>query len=254
LKQAGDPELERKRSKGADSQEQNNMAWLTTFNDLVTLLMVFFVLVFTMSSIDAVKIKDFKTSLQSGLGVLEAGKKLGVGLNNTLNPNQSSQPVNPSADANSARLQTEEAVRVEDTLTALESEFGIKASFTQKGVLIRLDDSILFDFGRAEINVSGYPVLDKIAAVIQDIRNPVRIEGHTDNVPIATKQFPSNWELSTARAVQVLKYFITAGEIEPRRLSAVGYGEAKPVSPNDTPDNRAKNRRVEIVLVTEDGE
>jgi chemotaxis protein MotB len=246
--------LDRKRVKSADSQEQNNMAWLTTFNDLITLLMVFFVLVFTMSSIDAVKIKDFKTSLQSGLGVLEAGKKLSVGLTSPIKPNQSPQPLNPSTDANNTQMQTEAAVRVEDTLTSLESEFGIKATFTKKGVLISLDDSILFDFGRAEINASGYPVLDKIAAVIQNIRNPVRVEGHTDNVPIATKRFPSNWELSTARAVRVLKYFIAAGEIEPRRLSAVGYGESKPVSPNDTPKNRTQNRRVEIVLITEDGE
>jgi len=246
--------LDRKRAKSADSQEQNNMAWLTTFNDLVTLLMVFFVLVFTMSSIDAVKIKDFKTSLQSGLGVLEAGKKLSVGFNNPIKPTQSLQSLNPTTDSNNTQMQTAAAVRVEDTLTSLESEFGIKATFTKKGVLISLDDSILFDFGKAEINASGYPVLDKIAAVIQDIRNPVRIEGHTDNIPITTRRFPSNWELSTARAVQVLKYFIATGEIEPRRLSAVGYGEAKPVSPNDTPEYRAKNRRVEIVLVTKDGE
>ena len=244
--------MDRKRASGADSQAQNNMGWLTTFNDLVTLLMVFFVLVFTMSSIDAVRIKDFKTSLQSGLGVLEAGKQLAVGFTSPVKPRHTPQPLNPSTDTNNT--QSEVANRVEDTLTSLESEFGIKATFSKKGVLISLDDSILFDFGRAEINASGYPVLDKIAAVIQNIRNPVRIEGHTDNVPIATRRFPTNWELSTARAVQVLKYFIAAGQIEPRRLSAVGYGEAKPVSPNDTPENRTKNRRVEIVLVTEDGE
>ena len=240
--------------KRAESQDQNSMGWLTTFNDLVTLLMVFFVLVFTMSSIDAVKIKDFKTSLQSGLGVLEAGKQLAVGITNALQPNQSPQSLNPSADPTQTPVQSETAERIEDTLTSLESEYGINATFTKKGVLISLDDSILFDFGKAEINAAGFPVLDKISAVIRGIRNPVRIEGHTDNVPIATWRFPSNWELSTARAVQVLKYFITAGQIDPRRLSAVGYGEAKPVSPNDTPENRARNRRVEIVLVTKDGE
>ena len=244
----------RKRLKNAESQEQNNMGWLTTFNDLVTLLMVFFVLVFTMSSIDAVKIKDFKTSLQSGLGVLEAGRQLAVGFTNAMQPNQKPQSLDPSDDPGQTQMQTETADRVEDTLTSLESDYGITATFTKKGVLISLEDSILFDFGKAEINASGYPVLDKIATVVQSIRNPVRIEGHTDNVPIATWRFPSNWELSTARAVQVLKYFITAGKIEPQRLSAVGYGEAKPVSPNDTPENRAKNRRVEIVLVTKDGE
>jgi chemotaxis protein MotB len=78
------------------------------------------------------------------------------------------------------------------------------------------------------------------------------VEGHTDNVPIHTRQFPSNWELSTARAVNVLKYFADADRIDPRRLSAVGYGESKPLVNNDSPRNRAKNRRVEIVLIKED--
>jgi chemotaxis protein MotB len=171
-----------------------------------------------------------------------------------MQPNQKPQSLDPSDNPSQTQMQTETADRVEDTLTSLESAYGITATFTKKGVLISLEDSILFNFGKAEINASGYPVLDKIATVIQSIRNPVRIEGHTDDIPISTWRFPSNWELSTARAVQVLKYFITAGKIEPQRLSAVGYGEAKPVSPNDTPENRAKNRRVEIVLVTKDGE
>jgi chemotaxis protein MotB len=81
---------------------------------------------------------------------------------------------------------------------------------------------------------------------------PIRVEGHTDNVPIYTKRFPSNWELSTVRAVNVLKYFADAGGIDPRRLSAVGYGESKPLVANISPQSRAKNRRVEIVLIKED--
>jgi chemotaxis protein MotB len=81
---------------------------------------------------------------------------------------------------------------------------------------------------------------------------PIRVEGHTDNVPIHTKRFPSNWELSTIRAVNVLKYFANEGRIDPRRLSAVGYGESKPLVANNSPRDRAKNRRVEIVLLKED--
>ena len=105
----------RKLPQRAESQDQNSMGWLTTFNDLVTLLMVFFVLVFTMSSIDAVKIKDFKTSLQSGLGVLEAGKQLAVGVTNALQPNQSPQSLNPSADPTQTPVQSETADRIEFT-------------------------------------------------------------------------------------------------------------------------------------------
>ena len=88
--------------------------------------------------------------------------------------------------------------------------------------------------------------------MIQKTSNHVRVEGHTDNVPINTKRFPSNWELSTSRAVNVIKYFIRQRKVKPQRLSAVGYGESKPVFSNDTPENRARNRRVEIVIVTKD--
>jgi chemotaxis protein MotB len=93
--------------------------------------------------------------------------------------------------------------------------------------------------------------LDKIADALDKIPYAVRVEGHTDNVPIQTRGFPSNWELSVARAVNVVKYFAEVSNIDPKRLSAVGYGESRPVASNDTRPNRAKNRRVEIFLLTE---
>jgi chemotaxis protein MotB len=93
--------------------------------------------------------------------------------------------------------------------------------------------------------------LDKIAQALTNVPFSLRVEGHTDNVPIQTKRFPSNWELSIARAVNVVKYFAQVSNIDPQRLSAVGYGESRPVVENDTPSNRAKNRRVEILLLTE---
>ena len=110
---------------------------------------------------------------------------------------------------------------------------------------------MLFDFGKAAINPGGLDFLNKLAALIQKVPYPVRVEGHTDNVPIRTVRFPSNWELSIARAVSVVKYFAESGKINPQRLSAVGYGETRPLMPNDSTTNRARNRRVEIVLVTE---
>ncbi|MGD9150174.1 MAG: flagellar motor protein MotB, partial [Desulfobacterales bacterium] len=119
---------------------------------------------------------------------------------------------------------------------------------------LTFEDQILFDFGKATINPAGHGLLAQLAKSIQQVPNAVRIEGHTDNVPIQTKRFPSNWELSVARAVNVVKYFAEAGKIDPRRLSAVGYGESRPLVANDTPANRQKNRRVEILLLTEDKE
>jgi chemotaxis protein MotB len=124
----------------------------------------------------------------------------------------------------------------------------IKVVQTPKGLFITLSDGILFQSGVSELRPEGYPVLDKIIQVLQSNRLDVRIEGHTDNVTIRSGRFPSNWELSIARAVHVVKYFTDAGKIAPQRLSAVGYGESKPLYPNDSPQNREKNRRVEIIL------
>jgi chemotaxis protein MotB len=139
-------------------------------------------------------------------------------------------------------------------IKSMEADFGIQVTEMQHGTRLTFEDQILFDFGKANINPAGHGLLAQLAKAIQQVPNAVRIEGHTDNVPIQTKRFPSNWELSVARAVNVVKYFAEAGKIDPRRLSAVGYGESRPLVANDTPANRQKNRRVEILLLTEDKE
>ncbi len=221
--------------------------WLTTFNDLITLLMVFFVLLFTMSSIDIKKLKDFQNALQSGLGVLKEGQRVSVGL--------TEPPITPS-DVESVMIleEIEEKVpnEIRDFVKAFDSEPEITATYTKKGVLITLSNTILFQFGMADINPESFPVLDKIAAIISKTLESVRVEGHTDNVPVIhSRRFPSNWELSIKRAVNVVKYFVEIGKIPPQRLSAVGYGESKPLFPNDTTEHRAANRRVEILLEME---
>ena len=225
--------------------------WLTTFNDLVTLLMVFFVLLFTMGSMDNNLMKEFQNALQSGLGVLGAGSKVSIAVN------ESPQPVSQSGALPSGQAETAPADGksmedpVEDALSEIAGEPGINVRHTSQGACISFEDELLFDFGKASINSNGFLLLDKMAALLQKLPGTVRVEGHTDNVPIHTQRYPSNWDLSTARAVSVLKYLIDVGGINPHRLSAVGYGESRPMAPNDSPADRAKNRRVEIVLVME---
>ena len=141
---------------------------------------------------------------------------------------------------------------IEKAMASLDDQKGIRVFYTERGARLRFEDAILFDFGRADINPAGFSFLDRISGVIHQIQGPVRIEGHTDDVPINTKRFPSNWELSTARAVNVVKYFVESCNIKPQRLSAVGYGQSKPLFSNDSAEHRAKNRRVEIVLVREE--
>ena len=145
----------------------------------------------------------------------------------------------------------QEAIPIDEALKAFGAEPGINVSYSDQGAHITFEDFLLFDFGKANINPGGLAFLDKMAALIEKIPYPVRVEGHTDNVPIHTARYPSNWELSIARAVNVVKYFAQSGKINPQRLSAVGYGQTRPLVLNDSPVNRTRNRRVEIVIVTE---
>ena len=241
----------RRTPKNSERGGGNSAGWLTTFNDLVTLLMVFFVLLFTMSSIDTKQMQDFQYALQSGLGLLEAGKSVNVRIKEGQPvedmSHKKTQPegVKRSKSSNTTGLLSEALVK------SLEADFGIKVDHIREGIRLSFADQILFDFGKAHINPVGRALLNQVARAIRQMPDPVRVEGHTDNIPIQTAHFPSNWELSVARAVNVVKYFIESGNIDPHRLSAVGYGESRPLVANDTPANRMKNRRVEILLLTE---
>lgn len=242
-----------RRSRGnSEGEDSNSAGWLTTFNDLVTLLMVFFVLLFTMSSVDSKKMNNFKYALQSGLGILETGQKVSISVKET-------QPIDDMTHISTQAegLKTKQGDgqpggELADQIRRLvEADLDIEVSDTHQGTRLSFEDQVLFDFGKAVINPAGFTFLDTIANALTKIPYAVRVEGHTDNVPIQTRHFPSNWELSVARAVNVVKYFAEFSKINPQRLSAVGYGESRPVVPNDTLPNRAKNRRVEILLLTE---
>ncbi|HDD35654.1 MAG TPA: hypothetical protein ENF30_02510 [Candidatus Desulfofervidus auxilii] len=123
----------------------------------------------------------------------------------------------------------------------------IHLGITKRGLIVSLGADLLFSPGSADLRPHTYPILERVAMLISSCDNPVRIEGYTDNTPIHTPRFPSNWELSGARAIAVLKFFLDEG-IPAKRMVAVGYGETNPLFPNDTPEHKAKNRRVWIIL------
>ena len=125
----------------------------------------------------------------------------------------------------------------------------ISVAYTAEGLVMRLSDHALFNAGVADISPQAIPLLQKIGAIVAETAYEVRVEGHTDDMPIKTNRYPSNWELSTARAVNVLRYIIDAYRIPSERLSAAGFGEYQPLAANDSLMNRAKNRRVEIVIL-----
>ncbi len=249
-----------------EPEENRNAAWLTTFNDMMTLLMVFFVLIFSMSTLDINRTEGLIENLQSALGVMMAGRRVSIAVTDVPDKDAFEQNANggderrPPGDAQlkEALQQAWAAARQPKSpelakfMQELNADPDIQARFTREGVNLSLENSVLFKPGQADIDPRGYAVLDKIAARLKTLPNRIRIEGHTDDVPIATELYPSNWELSVARAVNVLKYLVKAGPILPVRMSAVGYGDSRPLYSNATAKGRAGNRRVEIILVSED--
>lgn len=242
----------RRLRRNLENEGSKKSIWLTTFNDLVTLLMVFFVLLFTMSTVDTKKMADFQYALQSGLGILEAGNKVSISVKKTQPVEDMSHIMTQAEGEQDKPGSSQPGGKWVDQIRQLtEADPDIQVTHTHQGTRLSFEDQVLFNFGRAAINTAGFAFLDKIADALNKIPYAVRVEGHTDNVPIQTRRFPSNWELSVARAVNVVKYFAEVSNIDPKRLSAVGYGESRPVAANDTRPNRAKNRRVEIFLLTE---
>jgi chemotaxis protein MotB len=215
----------------------NGQGWLTTFNDLATLLMVFFVLLFAMGSLDVRRFKNFQNALQSAMGVLHEGRRVPVGL-----VSEEMKIETPSTETSQAPTDAN------DPLEQIQQTHGLEAKYTPRGIQLTLNDSLLFRSGSATLTTDGENLLQRVSRIIKPIGRRVRVEGHSDNVPIATARYPSNWELSTARAVNVVKYFVQQGRIDPGLLSAVGYADVKPRVSNDSEAQRAKNRRVEIIL------
>jgi chemotaxis protein MotB len=240
------------RRRGAE-ESTNTEAWLTTYSDLMSLLLCFFVLLFAFSAIDVVKFQEVIISMRGALGILEGGPAV-------LNANQLPVPSNPiQQDLPTGR--SHQIAQVAQKVSALLQEKGIAgevevAADYRRGVVIRFRDAVLFDFAKADIRPDSRDLLMGIADILKELPNEVVIEGHTDNIPvIRNSEFESNWDLSTKRSVRVLSFLIeSAGVGPPERLSASGYGEYRPLVANDSEHNRAQNRRVDIVLLVPDPE
>lgn len=231
---------------GMDKDVPDPAGWLITFNDLITLLLVFFVLLFATGRVRSQQSGMLVDSLQGALGVLLEGKKTGVQVERPIQrPEPSDRSVSDDDSGTGFRSSESSPDTVMDDLA---DDPEIQVIQTPRGYSITLSDGILFASGVAELRPEACPVLNKIIDAVRANHFAIRVEGHTDNVPIQSGRFPSNWDLSVARAVHVVKYFTEIGKIAPQRFSAVGYGASKPLYSNDSPVNREKNRRVEIIL------
>lgn len=233
-----------------DRMETGAPEWMTTFSDLMTLLLTFFVLLYSFSTLDAQKFKNIANALQSAL----TGQGAVTIFENDSPPgNIPIEDIDSNPD-NDQEVLSNEIKSIYDTVSRFIEKEGLEAEVTlradRRGVIIDIKDTILFDPGKAELKGNSRKVLDKITLLINEFDNEIIVEGHTDNVPINTYRFPTNWELSTTRATNVVRYFIEERGIDPKRLSVAGYGEYQPIAPNDSSKNRSLNRRVNILIVS----
>ena len=228
--------------------EKPNMGWLCTFNDMTTLLIVFFVLLFSMSDVKTEGKDVLAKALRAGIGVLGKGQKTEISSPSIFEPIVDPDPAEDSDDAGKADRENKNRQFLEKMRDALKDMGGADVVFSLDGIMINLSDKTLFNVGSADLLPGSYALLDRVIGMIKDIPVQIRVEGHTDNIPIYTRRFPSNWELSMARSLSVVHYFQDKGKFIPSRLSAAGYGEMKPIASNDTDEGRSANRRVEIFL------
>jgi len=247
--------MRRKRKKKENpSSRPGHERWLITYADLITLLMIFFVVLYTMSRIDAGKYEVLARSLHLQFRHAESVLELGDGV-----PEEPVAVVPPSTPdvpvADEARKREEREFR--ETLQMIEAfirdndlETDVSVGNTPAGIAIRLSDRLLFDLGSAVLRQSSYPVLDKLSELLARLEGAtISVQGHTDDLPVLPGgRFRDNWELSAGRALSVLRYFTEAKGLDERRFEVAGYADTRPVAPNSSEENRQLNRRVEIIV------
>ncbi|AXC14831.1 Flagellar motor rotation protein MotB [Acidisarcina polymorpha] len=235
----------------------NHERWLVSYADFITLMFAFFVVMYATSKADVKKQVQMADSIDSAFRTLglfqQTPTKNGAA---GLAHNQEG-PVTPMNIVSGEELMAPPAVKVDleklkerlsGMLSTQIAEHVVSMKIGRDGLVISLREAGFYDSGSAAIHTNSLPVLNRIATALASSPYDIRIEGHTDNVPIHTEQFDSNWELSTSRATRLTRIFV-ADSFAPYRLSASGYAEFHPVAPNDTADGRSQNRRVDIIVL-----
>lgn len=232
-------------------EHENHERWLVSYADFITLLFAFFVVMYSISSVNEGKFRTVSESIQAALRPMVSHPAADVHFN--LGDYKSSLIPTVGVKVQFVR-------RIEEILKKLNKDVQAKDNVTvaetDRGVMITIADSVLFESGRAEIRKEALPVLEGLAEVlaVNSTVKEIRVQGHTDNVPIRSTLFPSNWELSAVRAAMVTRVLTELYRVQPERVSAVGYAEFHAVADNLTPENRAKNRRVELLVLMNDPE
>ncbi|HEU0189162.1 MAG TPA: flagellar motor protein MotD [Gallionella sp.] len=234
-------------------EHDNHDRWMISYADFITLLFAFFVVMYSISSVNEEKYKTFGNSLSI------AFTKQPITASTSVVANQQDQTLKALVDMRTVRL-GEQQRKIQERMKNLTSGLSqvmaslikqrtVSINQTRRGVVIDISASTLFRTGEATLQPGMLNVLRQVAAVLSKEELPIEVEGHSDDIPIATAQFPSNWELSSARASSVVRMLIDNG-VPAKRLAVVGLASNQPLVPNDSPENRARNRRVTITIMS----
>jgi chemotaxis protein MotB len=253
--------------------------WVISYADFITMLLALFVVLYALSLIDIKNLQKFSNSVERyfppnkqkiyknaavpldipeqkrQLALIFNTTKADVKLDNIDISEQKEQINNLKYEVENINIKlNKEAVEFKNIEILIEKNLsdvkGLSVTRESRGLIIRLKDAVLFDAGSDIIKDKARVTLDRLAGVLKNIPNSIRVEGHTDNKPIKTSRFPSNWELSTARSTNIIKYLINNHKFSPEKLSAVGYGEYMPITSNSNIEGQATNRRVDFVILS----
>ena len=244
-----------------EEEPDNHERWLVTYADVLTLLMVLFIVLFSMSVVDKNKFEQLRMGLEEQFGTGPSLMDGGSGLqDDSVTPEQIALDVKAAVAALNEKKQRDSAVQAEssdleqvqrqitESLAAKGLAESVRFRIDERGLVVTIvTDQVLFELGSADLRPAGRTVLDGIGPALVPLSNPVTVEGHTDDLPINGGRFESNWELSTERATKVLRYLIDSSGLPPARMSAAGYADTRPIAAND-PATRGANRRVVVIV------
>lgn len=254
-----------KKKKHAHHEEHIDETWLIPYADLLTLLLALFIVLFASSQVDIKKFdqlaQSLNVALNGGVSFFEnpSPVKIPETTPQTTLPEKEEQKKQESEREKQQRekfqQETENLKKLQQSLDAYIKENQLtdklQTKLTDQGLMITILDNALFASGSAVVRPDARKLATEISGMLQQFPRQVIVAGHTDNIPIHTYEFPSNWDLSSKRALNFMKILLENSTLDPRKFSATGYGEYRPIAPNTTPEGRAKNRRVEVSILRE---
>ncbi|HZG73032.1 MAG TPA: flagellar motor protein MotB [Chondromyces sp.] len=231
--------------------EHIDESWLLPYSDLMTLLVALFIVLFASSSVDAQRFealsRAFNQVFEGGVGVMEYPNPVSQ---DTISTDEEIKESLNGLGKQEQRELSKMQDNVNQYIRENNLEEKVETSLTGEGLMLRIRENVLFDSGLADIRTEDIKVAEEISRLLEmDLPRNIVISGHTDNIPIKNDQFESNWELSAMRAVNFMKVILENEKLDPRQFSAKGFGEYQPIASNDTEEGRAKNRRVEILIL-----